>query len=195
MQNIFKNCNACLTVDDYGFSTTQPSIISNNTWDLNGMFFSGFDFNTNAVNVHASNNVGVADKKPHFKINVTGNTTSQNLNSNTWTKATFTNTESYANKCLIANNKVTILEKGEKDMMMWISGTLLTSTSTSTIRGVIVKNGNPASIGIMEIFLDQNNRAFNFSANAYLSNVNATGNDYFEIYEWRKQEFVRVDKK
>ena len=77
---------------------------------------------------------------------------------------------------------VTILEKGKKNMMMWISGTLLTSTSTSTIRVVIVKNGNPASIGIMEIFLDQNNRAFNFSANAYLPNINSSTLDYFEIY-------------
>jgi hypothetical protein len=64
---------------------------------------------------------------------------------------------------------------------MWISGTLTTSTSISNTIIAICKNGNTGTTyGNMNVTMDANARAFNFSSNIFVENI--VENDYFSIY-------------
>lgn len=147
-----------------------------------GTFFSGFDFTlVRDADIEILNCIGTENKCPHAKINVEGSVTTQALTSNTWTKSNFTNSNIYTNKWTIENNKVTFQSNHEKDVTMWISANILTTTQPSEIRIAIVKNGVSATqYGRMGLFADLNSRPFHVTTNVYLDDVKK--NDYFEIW-------------
>ena len=64
---------------------------------------------------------------------------------------------------------------------MWVSGNLIITNQPATITVAIVKNGDSLVLyGQMPVFTDTNNRAFPFSLNAYLGDVDK--DDYFEVW-------------
>lgn len=147
-------------------------------------FFSGFDFTlARDADIEVINSIGEEDKSPHAKINLVGNTTVTALASNTWTKATFVNTSSYACKWTVANNRLTYQSRHIRDIMMWVSGsTYISSNGTFNLQFAIVKNNNAAATiyGQTQITTDQNARRFQFSTVVYLDDVGL--NDYYELW-------------
>ena len=151
-------------------------------WNHVGTFTSGFDFTiARDADIEILSCVGTEDKLPHAKINVDGAVASQAISATTWTKSSYVNSNSYACKWGIANNKITYLSNHTKSGMFWISANFTTSTQPCDMKIGIVKNGNTGTIyGKQSIFLDINARPFQVSMNAYIENINK--NDYFEIY-------------
>ncbi len=163
---------------------TDLAIFNNNfKTQLSWVTLSGFDFSlARDANIEIYGNIGIEEMRPHAKINLYNGATSQAYTSNTWTKMNYTISDTYTKKRWITTTgRVTFLSDHEKSVQMWISASALTSTQTATVRFAIVKNGNTAvQYGSMEVTLDANNRAFNFSQNVYLDDV--VKNDYYELY-------------
>lgn len=155
--------------------------IQNCEYNATGSFMTGFDFTlASQSNIEVLANVGQEDKIPYFKINVSGNTTVQVVNSTT-AKSTYTNTISYASKWTITNNKATYLSKYKRDVMIWVSGSCTATSQPADIHVFICKNGDTANkYGYMNIYLDQNSRAFSFSMNAYIEDISI--NNYLELW-------------
>ena len=170
-------------------NTTSASFadfaIESCVWNSSGSFIStGFDFTRTDgrdADLVLMNNIGIENKNPHAKINVIANTNTTTISSNNWAKIDFVTTSTYVNKLKVENNKITYLPSHNKDMIIWISGTMTTSTQAATITFAIIKNGiTTTTYGNMTIFMDQNAHAFNFSSIVYLQAV--TKNDFFELY-------------
>jgi len=168
---------------DYYSYSDHPSI-QGCKWDNTGHFLDGFDFTRHDgrdKNIVIQNNVGSEDKTPHAYLNMINNTSATNLGNNTWTKLNYTGTTVYENKIYFTGNRFTYQPTNVRDLMVWGSGTLTTSTQISNIELVIVKNGNTGLLSSpILITLDSNSRKFQWSANAYIPAVKS--DDYFEIW-------------
>jgi hypothetical protein len=155
---------------------------------------SGFDFTTvRDANIFIKSNIGEEDKKPHAKINLTGSAATQNIGTGNGTKLNYVNTDSYACKFTIANNKITYLPDYNSDMTMWVSINVQADTGQpADLKFGIVKNNTPAVYyGTQGIFIDQNDRSFHVSMNIYLDDVKK--DDYFEIWcKGTASETIRV---
>lgn len=153
-------------------------------WTNDGVFFTGFEFSRadgRDKDIVIDSNIGSESKLPHAYLNLTNNLTTTTLSSNVWTKVNFTGTTVYQNKINFTGNRFTYLPTNRRDLKIWGSGALTTSTSQANIDLAIVKNGNTgAIIAPVSITLDQNDRKFQWSANGYLDGVVA--GDYFEIF-------------
>jgi hypothetical protein len=148
-----------------------------------GTFLSGFDFTlARDANIEVINCVGEESKLPHAKVNLVGNTNVTAVAQNTWTKATFTNTSSYACKWTVANNKLTFQSNHNADIMMWLSGSVYISTNNAKeLQLAIVKNGLTTTVyGQTQVTIDQSARNFTFSTAVYLDDVAV--DDYFELW-------------
>ena len=170
---------SAITYDELSF---KNNIFSN---EEVGKFVNGFDYTRTDgrdANVEMIANIGLEDKNPHAKINLTGNTVQTVLNTNVWTKATFTNTDSYTCKFLIENNKITYQSNHVRDIDMTINGSVsITAAGNDEIQITIIKNGITGStFGMSPVTVDTANRKFTWGLTAYLQNVKK--NDYFEIY-------------
>jgi hypothetical protein len=167
------------------FTNFASIIISNDGWNNQGTFLSGFDFSRTDgrdANAFIDNNHGVESKRPHFNVNVLNNNATTSLTTaNAWYKCSWTNTTQYTNSWIINNNKVTYLPVTKRDAIMWISGNVSNSVTNRTLNIGIVKNGvNTLRYGETTVRITVANQPFQFSSIIYLSDVSP--GDYFELF-------------
>jgi hypothetical protein len=158
-------------------------IIQNNSFNNVGTFASGFDYtNARDANIFMENNAGVLTGRPFCKINLVNNATGTTITvGGTWYKANFTNTSNYTTKWTIANNKITYQSRNIRNGVAFISGNIRCSVANRTLNIALVKNGNSAvRFGETTARTTTANQSFQFSTNAYLSNISQ--NDYFEVW-------------
>lgn len=144
---------------------------------------SGFDFTLERdADIEIYGNIGIEDYRPHAKINLEDYTTGNTYTSNTWSKLLYSTTDIYEKKRdITSTGKITFLPTHMKSAQVRVSASLLTTTSQANVKVGVVKNGNTWTIlWKMSVYLDQNNRAFNYSQNIYLDDVQE--NDYYELY-------------
>jgi len=183
MALVFKNPALGVGITYVGADVTYTLFdIMNCIHNFVGTFLSGFDFTiARDADIYLKSNIGEEDKKAHAKINLTGASATQNLTSNTPTKITYTNTDSYACKFTIANNKMTYLPTNSSDVNMWVSIACQTTTKNSTFTFGIVKNNVTTTYyGTQSVTFDTDNKTQNMATNIYLDDV--AKNDYFEIF-------------
>lgn len=163
--------------------------ISDCTFNNVGTFLSGFVFNGTETpvgrdkNIVVINNPGTENKNPHCKVNVLNNATTTTITTpTTFYKAVFNNTSSYTTKWTIANNRITYQPNNTRDVMMWISVNVISTSANRNIDIAIVKNNNVGLglFGQMTVRITAANEAFAVSTCVYLSDV--TANDFFEIW-------------
>jgi hypothetical protein len=159
-----------------------------------GSFLAGFDFSiARDANIFVNSNVGEEDKKPHAKINLSNSSATQSIASGNGTKLNYTNTNSYACKVTIANNKMTFLPDYPFDAAMWVSLNIQADTGqpADLVLG-IVKNNDPTKYhGVQTVNIDTNDKSFHVSMNVYFDDV--AKNDYFEIWcKGAATETIRV---
>jgi hypothetical protein len=151
-------------------------------WNNIGTFRTGFDFTLKRdADIILLNNVGDGNLCPKAKINVVANTGTTAINSATYVKVNYDVSSTYLTKFSFIDNNLTFSPTHKKSFNMWISGSLVTSTAISNTIIAIVKNDNTGTTyGNMNVTLDVNARAFNFSTNVYVQDI--VENDYFNIY-------------
>lgn len=143
---------------------------------------SGFDFTLQRdANIELYWNIWIENHRPHAKINVVGGVITQSLSAATWTKVSYTLTDSFTQKRWITTTgRITFLSDNRTSVQMWISATVSSTTTPTDLQFAIVKNGSLSTkYGIMNVYLDSSGRAFNFSQNIYLDDVGK--DDYFEL--------------
>jgi hypothetical protein len=167
------------------FTNFTSMFITNNSWNNEGTFFSGFDYSRSDgrdANTFIQNNAGDGDKNPTCRINVTNNTTVTSVATNgTWYKAVWTNTSSITTKWTITDNKITYQPANRRDAFAIITGNIAVNSSNRTISIGLVKNNNSAvRIGETDLRITAANQPYQFSTVVYLSDI-AEG-DYFELF-------------
>jgi hypothetical protein len=176
--------NIGIVYNPLAYTYSDSPTIRNNKHDGTGNFLSGFDFSRSDgrdCEINIINNTNYENKTPHGYLNLLNNSTPTTVGNNVWTKLNFTGTTTYQNSIIFTGNRFTYLPDNKRDLMVWGSGTITTSSSQANIELVIVKNGDTGLLTApTSITLDQNGRKFQWSANGYLYGVNA--NDFFEIW-------------
>jgi hypothetical protein len=170
--------------DGTNYIYNDISSIMNCQYNYLGVFSYGFNFaatDGRDANIFMIANVGEEDKKPHAKVNLLNNSSSQAITAATWTKVAFTKTNSYTCKFFIGTDSITYQPRSMTDMIMCLSGSIYTTTQPANVTIAIVRNAATATpYGRMQIFLDANNRAFNYSTNVYIEDCAL--NDDFSIW-------------
>jgi hypothetical protein len=167
------------------FTLFSTIMITNNGWNNQGTFISGFDFSRpdgRDANAFLVSNVGIEDAKPHFKINVINNGTTTNLNSaGTFYKANWTNTSVYQSKWHISGNKCTYLSTNARDGWAIVSGNISVNSTNRVINIAIVRNGVTATrFGETSLRVTTSNQPFQFSTVIYIPDIKK--NDYLELF-------------
>jgi hypothetical protein len=173
------------------FTSITSMYISGNSWNNEGTYMSGFDFERTDgrdANVFLMNNVGMENENPHFKITLLNNTTTVAADGTTWVKANWTDTSPiltvYTCKWDLSTivNRFRYLSRNKADVIMWISGNVAsTSGSNRTISMAICKNGvTTARYGETTLRTVTQNYPYQFSTVVYLSDTGP--GDYFELF-------------
>ncbi|NOT52260.1 MAG: hypothetical protein HOP10_13390 [Chitinophagaceae bacterium] len=166
--------------------TSYTSIsITGNSWNNTGKYIEGFDFTRSDgrdANVIMESNAGVGDANPSCTINVLNSATTTTVTtSNTWYKASWTNTGSTTTKWTIANNRITYQPNNRRNGWIIISGNLSCNNANRTISIGIVKNGSTGTrYGETTLRITTSGQPFQFSTVVNLADI-APG-DYFELY-------------
>ena len=107
-----------------------------------GTFLSGFDFTiARDANIGVRSCLGVEDKSPHAKINLSaGATTTAITTGGVYYKAAFTNGTTYTCKMELTNGKMNCLTSRSYDGMMWLNGTMSVDQANRTLHFCIRKN-------------------------------------------------------
>jgi len=160
-------------------------MITNNGWNNEGTFMSGFDFSRSDgrdANAFLISNVGMEDAKPHFKINVVNNALTTNLiSSGTYYKVRWTNNSSTQNKWSVSDNRCTYLSTNSSDGWAVISGNLSTNSANRVITVAIVKNGvTTTRYGETSLRVTTSNQPFQFSTVIFIPDI--AKDDYFEVF-------------
>jgi hypothetical protein len=167
------------------FTSFNSIFITNNAWNNQGTFFSGFDFarsDGRDANVFLSNNAGAENKNPHSKINVNNNISTTTITTaGTFYKANWTNTSSYTTKWIVNNNRITY----QTDYLLaaWaiITGNITVDDNNLRVTIAIVKNGATGTrFGETDLRITTANQPFQFSTVIYIPNM--AKNDYLELY-------------
>jgi len=167
------------------FTSSPHFSITNNSWNNQGTYFSGFDF-TRAdgrdANIYLQANTGAGDNNPKCRINVRNNASVTTCTtSNTYYKAVWTNTSSTTCKFTISNNRITYQTKNKKNAFAIISGNLQVNWSNPIITIALIKNGDTGNpYGETNVKITATNNPFQFSTVIYLDNIGP--GDYFELY-------------
>lgn len=167
------------------FTSYSSLFITNNAWNNQGTFFSGFDF-TRAdgrdANVFITNNAGTENKSPHIKINVNNNVSTTTVTTaGTFYKANWTNTSLYTTKWVANNNRITYQTDYLLDAWAIITGNITSNNSNVRITIAIVKNGVTGTrYGETDLRIVTANQPFQFSTVIYIPDM--AKNDYLELY-------------
>ncbi len=172
------------------FTSFTSIFISNNAWNNQGTFFSGFDFaraDGRDANVFITNNAGTEDKNPHCKINVSNNVSTTTITTaGTFYKANWTNTSLYTTKWNVNNNRITYQTDYLLDAWAIITGNLTSTNSNVRITIGIVKNGVTSTrYGETDLRIVTANQPFQFSTVIYIPDMRK--NDYLELYTTSSQ--------
>jgi hypothetical protein len=172
------------------FTSFNSIFITNNAWNNQGTFFSGFDF-TRAdgrdANVFLSNNAGAGNKNPHCKINVNNNVSTTTVTTaGTFYKANWTNTSFYTTKWIVNNNRITYQTDYLLDAWAIITGNITSTNSNVRITIAIVKNGVTGTrYGETDLRIVTANQPFQFSTVIYIPDMRK--NDYLELFATSSQ--------
>jgi hypothetical protein len=168
------------------FTSFSSMFITNNAWNNQGTYMSGFDFTRSDgrdANAFLINNSGMEDERPHCKMNVSNNNSTTTITNNgTFYKANWTNSAtSYTCKWTLANNKITFQPNNLSDVWAVITGDLAVNNSNRVVTIAIVKNGNTATrYGETDLRITTANQPFQFSTVIYVPDVHKY--DYLELY-------------
>jgi hypothetical protein len=176
----------------YNPATFTPIVsmnISNNSWNNQGTFISGFDFaraDGRDANAYLMNNIGSDNKNPHCKLSLLNNTILVKANGITYLKADWTATSptltTYTCKWnLTTTNRILYQSVQKSDVIMWISGNISSSGSNRTINIGICKNGvTTTRYGETSVRTAVGGQPYQFSTIVHLTDVGE--NDYYEIW-------------
>ena len=170
------------------FTSINSMLISNNSWNNQGSFISGFDFSRadgRDANAFLVANSGIEDENPHCKINVKNNAlTTTVITAGTFYKANWTNeASSYTCKWTLLNNRITYQPKYQMDAWAIITGNIIVNQTDVTITISIVKNGvTTTRYGEtdLRIFKSEAYQPHQFSTVIYIPDM--TKNDFLELY-------------
>ncbi|NVO02603.1 MAG: hypothetical protein HXX09_07840 [Bacteroidetes bacterium] len=175
-----------LYYDAATFSTFLSMFITNNAWNNQGTFISGFDFSRSDgrdANVFLINNAGMEDENPHCKINVNNNLTKTTITTaNTFYKAIWTNSPtSYTCKWTLNNNKITYQPNNGKDVWAVITGNISVNNGNRVVTIGIVKNNTTTTrYGETDLRITTGSQPFQFSTVIYVPDLKK--NDYLELF-------------
>jgi hypothetical protein len=172
------------------FTSYSSIFITNNAWNNQGTFFSGFDFarsDGRDANVFLTNNAGAENKNPHCKINVSNNVSTTTITTaGTFYKANWTNTSFYTTKWNVNNNRITYQTDYLLDAWAIITGNLTSTNSNVRITIGIVKNGVTGTrYGETDLRIVTANQPFQFSTVIYIPDMRK--NDYLELFATSSQ--------
>lgn len=158
--------------------------ISNNAWNNQGSFYSGFDFTRSDgrdADVFMMNNVGIENQSPHCKISVNDNVSTTTISSaGTYYKANWTNTSSHTCKWTISNNRITYQPTSKSEIYAVITGNIAVNSSNRVVTIAIFKNGSVSNrYGETNLRITTGNQPFQFSTVIQVPSV--AKNDYFEL--------------
>lgn len=168
------------------FTSFQSILISNNGWNNQGSFMSGFDFtrsDARDADAFIIGNAGIEDMNPHCKINVSNNgTTTTITTAGTYYKANWTNAATSSTcKWTLANNRITYQPKNGKDVWAIITGNISVNNANRVITIAFVKNGvSTTRYGETDLRITTGNQPFQFSTVIFIENV--AKNDYIELW-------------
>ncbi len=167
------------------FTSFNSIFITNNAWNNQGTFFSGFDFarpDGRDANVFQSGNAGAENKNPHSKINVNNNASTTTVTTaGTFYKANWTNTSSYTTKWIVDNNRITYQSDYLLDAWAIITGNITVDNNNLRVTIAIVKNGATSTrYGETDLRIITANQPFQFSTVIYIPDM--AKNDYLELY-------------
>ena len=168
------------------FTSFTSMFITNNAWDNNGTFMSGFDFSRSDgrdADAFIINNAGMDNKNPFCKINVNNNAATTTItNSGTYYKANWTNSAS-SSKCkwTLTNNKITFQPNNGSGAWAIITGNISVNNANRVITVGIVKNGvTTTRYGETDLRVTIANQPFQFSTVIYIPDIKK--NDYLELW-------------
>jgi hypothetical protein len=168
------------------FTAFVSMFITNNAWNNQGTFVSGFDFSrpdgrdANALLVH---NAGMENENPHCKINVVNNAlTTTVITAGTYYKASWTNAaSSFTSKWTLANNRITYQPNNGGDVWAIITGDLSNSVINQVLTIAIIRNAVTGTrYGETDIRILAANQPFQFATVIYIPNL--VKNDYLELW-------------
>ena len=167
------------------FTSFKSIFITNNAWNNEGTFFSGFDFTRTDgrdANVFIYNNAGAENKNPYVKINVNNNVSTTTITTaGTFYKANWTNTSSYTTKWSVNNNRITYQTDYVLDAWAIITGNITVDDNNLRVTIAIVKNGITGTrYGETDLRIVTANQPFQFSTVIYIPDM--AKNDYLELY-------------
>jgi len=177
------------------FISFNSIFITNNAWNNEGTFFSGFDFSRSDgrdANVFLNNNAGAENKNPHCRLNVSNNVSTTTITTaGTFYKANWTNTSNYTTKWTVANNRITYQTDYLLDAWAIITGNLTVDDNNLRVTIAIVKNGVTATrYGETDLRIVTANQPFQFSTVIYIPDMGK--DDYLELFATSSQSGVIV---
>jgi hypothetical protein len=168
------------------FTSFTSIFITNNSWNNQGTFFSGFDFTRSDgrdANVFQTNNLGSESENPHCQINVSNNAATTTVTTaGTYYKAIWTNAATSSTcKWTLADNSMTYQPVNGAAVWAVISGNLSVNNNNRVITIGIVKNGvSTTRYGETDLRITTTNQPFQFSTVISISGIRK--NDYLELW-------------
>ncbi|MDP2234819.1 MAG: hypothetical protein Q8J88_00170 [Bacteroidales bacterium] len=179
------------------FTSYASMFITNNAWNNQGTFMSGFDFSLESgrdANIFLTNNSGTKNEIPHARISVRNNVSTTTITTaNTFYKAVWAaNTTTFTCKWGIGStspasgNRITYQPDNSTDVWAVISGNLSNSANNQVIIIAIVKNGvTTTRYGETDLRITVSNQPFQFSTVVFIPDI--IKGDYLELYATSSQ--------
>jgi hypothetical protein len=174
------------------FTSFSTMFITNNAWNNQGTFMSGFDFSLASgrdANIFLTNNSGEGNENPHARISVRNNVSTTTItNAGTFYKANWAaNTTTYTCKWKIGStsptsgNRITYQPDQKADVWAIITGNLSNSSINRVITIAIVKNGITTTLyGEADVRITIQNQPWQFSTVIYIPYL--LKGDFLELY-------------
>jgi hypothetical protein len=177
------------------FTSFISMFITNNAWNNQGTFISGFDFartDGRDANAFLVNNAGMENENPHCRINLNNNSTYTTItNTGTFYKAVWTNTSAYTCKWFIDNNKIIYQPNNKRDAWAVITGNISVDDNNLRVTVAIVKNGITSTrYGETDLRIVTANQPFQFATVIYIPDIE--NDDYLELFVTSSQNGDRV---
>jgi hypothetical protein len=174
------------------FTTFSSLVITNNAWNNQGTYMSGFDFSLASgrdANAFLVNNAGMENENPHCKIAVANNaatttvTTAGTFYKANWAvnSVVFTSKWTIGTTVPVSGNRLTYQPKNIGDGWAVITGNLSNSGINHVVTIAIVKNGiTTTRYGETDLRITIQNQPFQYSTVVYIPDMKP--GDYLELY-------------
>jgi hypothetical protein len=167
------------------FTSFSSMFITNNAWNNQGTYVSGFDFSRSDArdaNAFLINNAGMENQNPHCKLNVSNNAATTTVTTaGTYYKANWTNAASSSTcKWTLTNNRILYQPNNAGGVWAMITGNIAVNYAHTITIG-IVKNGiSGTRYGETDLRITTANQPFQFATMIYIPNI--VKNDYLELW-------------